>query len=149
MDARLKKQNENGKSQAQQAPKDGGSSQPSIIEWIVGTVSALLTLAMIGFLSYHAFEKQNTIPQLAVVVEEIRPVDDVYHAAFRIVNEGNATAAGVLVVGELRSGGEVVEEREVTFDYVPSLSERQGALIFENDPSTHNLQIEPHGYSEP
>lgn len=125
------------------------NAKPGVIEWIVGTISALLVLAMIAFLLYQAFNSKEGIPSLVINVDQVMSREEGHHVEFRITNEGDATAAEVLVKGRLRDGDQVVEEREVTFDYVPGGAEERAALIFMNDPAGYDLEILPSGYREP
>lgn len=149
--ARTKAQKGRGKDTPREVPADDRQHRatPGMIEWIAGGVSAAITAAMIGFLLFQAFSVSTAVPQLDATVEGIRASGDTFHLEFRIVNRGEATAAGVLVRGRLSNGSEVIEEREVTFDYIPAHSENRGALLFRNDPRSYQLQLEPQGYKEP
>ncbi|WP_137387744.1 hypothetical protein [Rhodoligotrophos defluvii] len=123
--------------------------QPGAIEWATGAAAALAVLAVIGFLGYQAFSSQTAVPRLEAVVGQIQPMGHAFHVSFTMRNSGDATAAGVLVRGRLVDGAELIEEREVIFDYVPAHAERRGGFIFQNDPRTFALQLQPDGYSEP
>ncbi|WEX10632.1 TIGR02588 family protein [Chelativorans sp. AA-79] len=125
------------------------AQKPRTLEWIVGGVSAAVTLAMIGFLLLQALSGRQEIPRIEVTVERIRAIGGSHHVEFRAVNRGGATAAAVLVKGRLMDGQDVVEEREVTFDYMPAHSEQQGALFFQNDPGSYRLSLQPEGYKKP
>lgn len=132
--------------EGEQQPQTG---EPRRIEWIIGGMSALITVAMIAFLLYQAFSMDTGIPQIEAAVDRIRAVDEAFHVEFHVTNRGDATAAAVLVQGRLMDGPETIEEREVTFDYVPAHSQQKGALIFDADPRKLRLRLEPHGYKEP
>jgi len=125
------------------------SATPGAIEWAVGAVSAVVVLAMISFLLYQAWSTREGAPSLIVNVDRIRATDGVHHVEFRVENQGDATAAEVLIQGRLRDGDRLIEEREVTFDYVPGGSEGRAALIFTNDPAGYDLELIPSGYREP
>ena len=53
------------------------------------------------------------------------------------------------VTGQLLDGETVVEEREMTFDFVPPESSRRGGLFFSEDPDAWTLRLEPQGYQAP
>lgn len=48
-----------------------------------------------------------------------------------------------------RAGGSGREHGEATLDYVPQHSEREGGLLFLNDPARHERQLRVKGYVEP
>lgn len=119
-------------------------------EWLCAAIGAAMTLGTIGFLSYEGFsEPDGAVPRLAVAVDSVASQPSGYLVGFTARNDGEATAAAVRVVGELRRGGEVVQTSEVTLDYVPEASERAGGLIFSLDPADHTLDLRATGYARP
>lgn len=64
------------------------------------------------------------------------------------LDKSTTTAADVTVRGEIISG-DVVEETEVTFDYVAAESKSSGAFLFSSDPEEHELRIRVLGYTDP
>ena len=123
--------------------------KPHAIEWTVAGLSGVLVLAMIGFILYQAISAATKTPELSVAVERIEAAGDGFRVAFRAINAGDTTAAGVTIEGQLQSGDETIETSEVTLDYVPAHSERKGGLLFNHDPSRYQLQLEAKGYKEP
>lgn len=123
--------------------------RPHILEWVIGAASALLVVAMIGFVLYQAFTATSAHPELHVVAETIEPAGDGFHVIFRAANRGGATAAGVEVEGRIERGGETLETGRVTLDYVPAHSRQKGGLLFSEDPRQGRLVLEAVGYSEP
>jgi uncharacterized protein (TIGR02588 family) len=119
------------------------------VEWIVGGVSAVVVVGMIGFILYQALAAGVLRPELTVVADGIVPTAGGFVVEFRAVNSGNATAAAVKVEGRLSSGERTVEASEVTLDYVPRRSEQKGGLIFRNDPRQYRLEMDAKGYMEP
>ena len=67
---------------------------------------------------------------------------------FEAVNDGDATAAAVEIVGRLRLG-ELTEESRVTIDYLPAASYGRGGLWFRQDPRQGELVLRAEGYLEP
>ena len=147
--ANVKEDRKDGRNNRKEVRANGTGAKPGPIEWIVGGISAVIVLSVILFLLYQAVSKEEVTPNLTINIEQIQATGGVHHVEFRITNNGDATAAGVLVQGRLSGGGQVVEEREVTFDFVPGGSEARAALIFMNDPADHDLEIVPSGYREP
>jgi uncharacterized protein (TIGR02588 family) len=66
-----------------------------------------------------------------------------------VKNDGNETAAGVHVEGELRADTGSVEKSGVTLDYVPAGARRKAALWFTYDPRTLSLRVRPTGHDVP
>jgi len=119
------------------------------IEWLTGAVSTLMVAALIGWIAFEAVTYTQRPPELSVAVYRVASATNGYRVEFDIQNQADTTAAGVVVRGELIEGGEPVEEAEVTFDYVPSLSKTSGAMLFERDPGELEIRIRAVGYSEP
>lgn len=122
---------------------------PHWIEWLTGIVSALLVAAMLGWLTWEAFTRAATPPDLAVTVLTTEKTSAGYRVSFDIYNTATTTAAAVTVVGRLTEGNRVIEENEVTFDYVAAESKSKGAILFQNDPEGCTLDIHPVGYTDP
>lgn len=123
--------------------------EPHVLEWVVGGVSALLVLAMMGFILYRALTAASEEPDLHVVAQEIGPADEGFRVGFVAFNRGSGTAAGVTVEGRIEDGGATIETHRVTIDYVPAQSERHGGLFFSHDPRRYRLRIEATGYADP
>ncbi|MDQ0319254.1 uncharacterized protein (TIGR02588 family) [Pararhizobium capsulatum DSM 1112] len=119
------------------------------IEWATGAVSALIVLAMIAWIAFQAPGEQDGLPELRVQVANTHKTGNGYRLAFTIYNDGRRTAAAVPVTGRLLDGTQLVEEREVTLDYVPAQSNVSGALLFNTDPGQHSLEISASGYEDP
>jgi uncharacterized protein (TIGR02588 family) len=64
-------------------------------------------------------------------------------------NEGGSTAADARIEAELRQNGEVVEQSEITVDFVPPNSRRRAGLFFTRDPRAIELTMRASGYREP
>ncbi|RFZ89488.1 TIGR02588 family protein [Shinella sp. WSJ-2] len=122
---------------------------PHWIEWLTGIVSALLVAAMHGWLTWEAFTRAPTPPDLVVTVLTVEKTTAGHRVAFDIYNTATTTAAAVTVVGRLREGNRVIEENDVTFDYVAAESKSAGAILFQNDPAGRTVDIQPAGYTDP
>ncbi|MDP1618658.1 hypothetical protein [Phenylobacterium sp.] len=121
----------------------------SPLEWLVAALGALLVLFAVGSMAYFAMNHPEGPPQVSLEVTEIRSSGEGYLVSFEAKNTGRSTAAGIVVTGTLTSGGEPIEESEVTLDYLPQDSERRGGLFFREDPAAHDLDLRAQGYSKP
>lgn len=125
------------------------SRNPHWIEWATGAASTILVLSLIAVIAYHGVAARGATAELSVALTTTRSTAQGFELSFIVVNGGKQTAAGVPVTGRLLKNGEPVEEREVTFDYVPAQSRAEGALLFANDPSLYELELRASGYRDP
>ena len=125
------------------------SDDPHWIEWLTGLVSAALVIALIGWVGYEAATGSETPPDLTVEQGKVENVSDGYRVQFAIRNSAPTTAAAVVVRGEIRDRDTVVEDAEISFDYVPAQSQARGALFFETDPSGKAVTVRAVGYTDP
>lgn len=123
--------------------------EPHWAEWVTGIVSALLVLFILSWIAVEAFTYSAQPPNLEVAQVSQVPAGGGYRVTFQISNRSNTTAAAVVVRGELRERGEVVEEAEVTFDYVPAQSLTRGAVLFATDPAGRDLTLRAIGFTDP
>ena len=126
-----------------------GAPQTSTVEWIVAAVSAALVLGVLGFLIYDGLRHPTTPPDVTVQVDSIREAGPGYLVLFRALNRGRATAAELVVAGELEADTGRVETSETMIDYVPGGGEQRGGLYFTRDPRRLQLRLRAHGYREP
>jgi len=121
----------------------------SLAEWIVAILSAMLVLAVVGFLIYDGLRSPEAPPEITVEVDSIQAAGPGYLVLFRAINGGNATAAEVVVEGGLEADGGEVERSEAVLDYVPPNALVRGGLYFERDPRRLKLKLRVHGYRDP
>ena len=122
---------------------------PHWIEWLTGIVSALLVAAMLGWLTWEAFTRAATPPDLLVTVLTTEKTTAGHRVAFDIYNIATTTAPAVTLLRQLTAGARVIEENDGTFDYVAAESKSTGAILFQNDPAGHTVDIRPAGYTDP
>ncbi|WP_206453187.1 TIGR02588 family protein [Aurantimonas marina] len=134
---------------ADEADNGTPAGKPHPIEWIVGGVSAVVVLSMIGFILFEAFSATGRTPRLAVTAGRIETMANGFRIGFRAFNGGDTTAAEVTVEGSLMDGDKMVETSEVTLDYVPGHSERRGGLLFIKYPGQYRLELKAKSYREP
>lgn len=119
------------------------------IEWMTGAISGLIVLAMTAWIAYHAVTDAGGKPELSIAVLESKAVAKGYEITLTVDNRGNRTAAAVPVTGELVDDGTQIETHTIVFDYVPTRSSVTGAILFEADPSAHELHLRIDGYADP
>lgn len=148
-------------SPADSGPPDSGSSGSgaspwperhagtSRLEWGVAAVSALVVLAVVGFLLAEGLGEPPTPPEVHVTATAVRPLAIGHLVEFEAANRGGTTAARVEVEGTLRRGGATVETASATLDYVPEDGSRRGGLYFSADPRAHALELRATGYARP
>ena len=124
-------------------------SEPHWIEWATGVVSALLVLLMIGWVGKEAWFETDMPPEFGIVITSTVPVEGGYRVEFDIANTARTTAAAVVVRGEILDGTDVVEDADVTFDYVPAQSKSSGAVLFSQDPAGRQVRIRAIAYTDP
>lgn len=130
--------------------KRGAGKTATTAEWVLAAIGAVVTLATIGFLVYEGLAEGGTgAPELVVETGAATRSGGGWAVPVEARNTGSATAASVRIVGELRDAGGVVEESEMTLDYVPEASSRTGTLLFTRDPSTATLEVRATGYELP
>jgi uncharacterized protein (TIGR02588 family) len=125
------------------------AKEPHWIEWATGMISALVVVAMIVWVGYKAWTDEDMQPEFSITITERRPVEGGYRVAFDIANKATVTAAAVTVHGEIVDGGTMVEDADVTFDYVPAQSKSSGAILFSQDPGAREVRIRAVGYTDP
>lgn len=126
-----------------------GEEPPPFWEWVSAGIGLLLLAASIGYMLYDARTGEGTPPLPVVEVTGVEPQGQRFIVRFQVRNEGRATAAALRVAGELRRGDTLVENSEVEFDYLPGLSSRGAAMLFERDPRTLQLVLSPRSWREP
>lgn len=129
-----------------QASDDGKNGEARIIEWILSGASAMLILALSGFLVYEAMTKTGGEPVLSLHVARILERADGQEVVVTVRNEGHATAADVEIVGRV-AGDPLI--RQVSLDYAPAESEREVTLRFATPFSVDALELFILGFVDP
>lgn len=117
---------------------------PHRVEWVVGMVSTLLVLALVGWIGWEAVTDKPEPPEFATNIIAVRSMADGDRVEFEVANRSGTTAAAVVIRGEAAA-----ETIDVTFDYVPAQSTARGALIFSPGATRSGLSIKAIGYTEP
>ena len=120
-----------------------------ILEWTAAALGLALTLAVLGYSVWEGFNDHAGPPHLTVSAEPAERTNGGFVVPLTLHNASDATAAGVEVRASLEQGGRVLEERRATFTYVPGRGEAKGGVVFQADPGTGRLNVEPEGYQDP
>jgi uncharacterized protein (TIGR02588 family) len=132
--------------------RKAGADVPHVghpLEWLVAALGAVLVLSTILYLLWVALFSADRPAALSVIDRGAVPVPMGHGVAFDIVNDGDTTAADIVVRGTLSSGDAVVEESEVVVDLVPQHAQRTGTMVFEQDPDELTLELSVRGFLEP
>lgn len=124
------------------------AKNPHWVEWLTGLVSAVIVLAVIGWIAKDALVDQDTSPDLAVTVLMTEQRSNGFQVSFEVSNGASATASQVTVDGEILDGSTVVEKASTVLDYVPGKSKARAGLIFKNDP-TGRITLRVLAFNEP
>ena len=120
-----------------------------LLEWIVGGLGTLLVVGAIAFLLDHALVRDGSPPDIRVTAEQVLDLQAGYLVRFRASNQGNSAAAQVTIEGELAGPDGRIEVSDVVLDYLPPRSDRQGGLLFSENPRTGELRLRATGYAKP
>lgn len=120
-----------------------------IWEWVFAAIGACLVIAAVSTFLYRAASREEGPVHFSISTGAISAHDGNYAVPFRVKNLGSETAAALTIEGTLKKGEETVETSSVSIAYVPANSERQGVLIFRENPAEHELQVRPMGYEKP
>lgn len=125
------------------------NSDISVWEWIFGLIGLLLVCGTLGFMVSKAVTGSRAPPEIAVRAKLIVQLENGYLVQFIAMNRGGQTAADVRVQAELKHASKTLETREVTLQYIPAKSEREGGFFFQSDPRASELVLTAHGYVKP
>ncbi len=124
-------------------------SPTSLLEWAAAGLGLVLTLGVLGYELREAITDGDGAPRLTVVREPTEATAGGFVVPLTVRNASDATAAEVEVRAVLERDGQVVEERRTSFTYVPGRGEASGGVVFQTDPATARLRLEPEGYQDP
>lgn len=120
-----------------------------LLEWLMAFLGLILVAGSIGFLLYQAITTGDSPPNIIVRTSSTTPIENGYLVTFQVTNQGESTAKGLVVEGQLKNDKGEVETSETTLDYVPARSEREGGLFFTQNPEQFELQLRAVGYEQP
>ncbi|HEY0599124.1 hypothetical protein [Brevundimonas sp.] len=122
--------------------KPAPHTQPPVLEWIMGGLGLLLTLAVLAVFLREAMGPGGP-PVIEPRLHAVHGGPGHWRAEVEVRNTGSATAAAVEIEGVLGD-----ETASATLDYVPAGGTETVVLGFEADPRA-GLQLQTRGWTEP
>jgi uncharacterized protein (TIGR02588 family) len=126
-----------------------GRTEIPALEWLLGSIGALMVAGAIGFLAWSGAVNGDSLPDIRVEVVRVIEQRNGWLVQVSAFNEGGSAASEVTVGGEFTASDGTVESAELRLDYLPSGSGRQGGLFFSRDPRAGGLKVRALGYAEP
>ncbi len=122
-------------------------------EKVTGAVGLVLVLTVLGYLIYEALNPQNP-PDISVEQREVTSLGQGFLVQIRATNHGDRTAATVVIEAALHApdagpDDPPLEAGDVTFDFVPAGSSREGGIVFTHDPADYTLDFQVRSFVEP
>ncbi|MEN3950933.1 TIGR02588 family protein [Iodidimonas sp. SYSU 1G8] len=118
-------------------------------EWAVALLGLTMVIGVIAYLVTIALTDKDTPPDITLKAVDIRPTSGGYLVRVEALNHGGQAAADVKIDATLKRGEDVIERREISFDFLPTRSKRVGGVIFSQDPATHGLELQVLSHREP
>jgi uncharacterized protein (TIGR02588 family) len=134
---------------ARKKPRANLVERTPVAEWVAAGLGLLLTLAVLGYFLREGLTGNCDPPDLSVAAEPVQALGGAFVLPLTVHNESRATAANVEVRGVLERGGQVIEDRRVTFGYVPGHGGAEGGLVFTHDPRAYEVRLSADGYEDP
>lgn len=124
------------------SPRKRGRPGPAVLEWTMGALGLLLTLALVILVGQEALSTPAPA-DLELRLVQARPVSGGWVAEVEVENTGDLTAAAVQIEGRLGAETAVAD-----LDYAPAGGKETVVLPFRTDPR-QGLQLRPLGWTEP
>ena len=121
--------------------------EKNALEWTVFAGSVLLLVALVVALASAGGPARP--PELRVTLGDPERSIAGFRVPVTVENEGDETAALVDVEVRLEGGGADVERAELTFDFVPMRSRREGWATFARDPRCCRVVARVTGFQRP
>ena len=122
--------------------KPAPNPKPPLLEWIMGGLGLLLTLAVLAVILREAMAPGGP-PVLEPRLHAVHGGPGAWQAEVEVRNTGPATAAAVEIEGVLGD-----ETATATLDYVPAGGEAEGDGLLAADPRA-GLELQVRGWIEP
>lgn len=119
------------------------------IEWIVAAASAVLVLALAGFIAFEALTRTGGEPRIELFLEDTLAIAEGHAARIAIRNVGHVTISDVVVEGAIELDDDRTETASVTLDYLPAESETEIGLGFSREIDPERLRLRIVGYTYP
>jgi uncharacterized protein (TIGR02588 family) len=123
--------------------------QKNPVEWSVFVVSALLVAACVALLIAGSVRISGRPPEIVVTTGASVRVAGGFGMPVRIRNLGDETAGQLQVEIALESEGKELETATLNVLFVPRRSEREGWVVFRQDPRCCNVVARAHAFEKP
>jgi uncharacterized protein (TIGR02588 family) len=120
-----------------------------LLEWILGTIGALLFLAGVAYLTIEGLRGEDRPAEITFTVDEVLRAGDGFLVRYSAHNQGTQTLAEVHLKAEIVAGTTVMDEAQSTLDFLPGQSSRSGGFYLKEDPNRYRLELRVEGYQEP
>ena len=122
--------------------KAAPQTRPPVLEWIMGGLGLLLTLAVLVIILRQGLSAGGQ-PVIEPTLHAVHGGPGQWRAEVEVRNTGSATAAAVEIEGALGD-----ETAAATLDYVPAGGRETVTLGFAADPRA-GLELHARGWTEP
>ncbi|HEV7766318.1 MAG TPA: hypothetical protein VGQ76_15040 [Thermoanaerobaculia bacterium] len=123
--------------------------QKNPVEWSVFVVSALLVAACVALLIAGSMRNGDKPPEIVVTTGAPVKVASGFGMPVRVRNLGDETAGQLQVEIALESEGKELESASLNVPFVPRHSEREGWVVFRQDPRCCNVVARAHAFEKP
>ena len=117
------------------------------VEWAIGIVSAIMIVAIVGFLVFRGVTTTGGVPSLTVTTEQAADFAETGQLLFSVRNDGSRAAANVIVSAVFDDGPGEEERRSVHIDHVSAGSTKTGGLYLPKGTTEFEVMVE--GYADP
>ncbi len=122
----------------------------SLAEWVALGIASAILLGVAAMIVFFWLTAPQGPPILTISpLDDIRQVGNQFYVPFEIANTGGETAATVHALAELRSGGQVVEQGQLVFNYLAGGERQEGTFVFHHNPADGELRLTIAGFKQP
>lgn len=118
-------------------------------EWAVAFLGLALVIGVIAYLIHVALTDRDTPPDIVLRVVDVGPASGGYLVRIEALNSGGQAAADVRIDATLEQAGEVIETRDLSFDFLPTRSKRRGGMVFRHNPDEFQIELRVVSHREP
>ena len=76
------------------ANRERKKDDPHPIEWVAGAISAVLVLAVLGYLCFRSLSGDGQPPDFVVRVVSVEPAGELFHVTVSVANTGDERGKG-------------------------------------------------------
>lgn len=129
--------------------EDERSETNERLEWIVASISAVIVVALLGFILFEAVTKTGDRPDISFAINGGGAMAAGYVIEVEVRNDGHVTVASVDIEAEAVLGAEETEISSVTLDYLPAESHAEVGLVFSRQVDPEQVRLRVLGYRYP